>query len=212
MVDMHAFLGRVLVVFICYYGVQRVLRYHPVHRPSYRQWLELSPWTHHLRLPLGPDRLLPLPAAFFIGNLMYIYRETITPFARKYGLHFGLIVVSLRLVEQLAGGASWPHIIDAGNLVLWCLLMVGLILVGISRTSPKRLPIDLSYGIYIYHFPIYVAITETYGISGPRVIALCLAGTIVVATLSWFFVEQPFLKMKNKGRLSWRRLRAQPEA
>jgi hypothetical protein len=43
------------VLFACAaYGLLRILPYHPVTRPGYKQWLELTPWTVRQPLPLGP--------------------------------------------------------------------------------------------------------------------------------------------------------------
>src|SRR2546430_2449077 len=46
--------GVFLVLFMCWYGLYRVMKFHPVVQAKYRQWLELSPWTNRLPLPLGP--------------------------------------------------------------------------------------------------------------------------------------------------------------
>jgi hypothetical protein len=40
------------------YGAYRVLFFHPVFRPAYRQWLESTPWTSQKPLPLGPVHLV----------------------------------------------------------------------------------------------------------------------------------------------------------
>jgi len=39
------------------YGLYRVLAFHPAFRPTYKQWLQASPWTARLPLPLGPIHL-----------------------------------------------------------------------------------------------------------------------------------------------------------
>src|SRR4051794_3175520 len=46
--------GGLLVLFMGWYGAYRALKFHPVVHSKYRQWLELSPWTNRLPLPLGP--------------------------------------------------------------------------------------------------------------------------------------------------------------
>jgi hypothetical protein len=40
------------------YGASPVLAAHPFYRISYREWLELTPWTSRLPLPLGAPRLV----------------------------------------------------------------------------------------------------------------------------------------------------------
>lgn len=51
------------------YGAYRVLAFHPVLRPSYRAWLEMSPWTGRKPLPLGPIHLV-LQDVLLIGLVM----------------------------------------------------------------------------------------------------------------------------------------------
>jgi hypothetical protein len=54
LLQLRANLGNGLVLATLLYGAQRVYRFHPRHNSSYRQWLEQSPWTCRLPLPLGP--------------------------------------------------------------------------------------------------------------------------------------------------------------
>lgn len=40
------------------YGIFRVMAFHPLFRPRYRDWLEQTPWTVNKPLPLGPIHLI----------------------------------------------------------------------------------------------------------------------------------------------------------
>ena len=56
---------------------------------------------------------------------------------------------------------------------------------------------DISYGVYIYHMPvvnlfIYVGFVGTFGYQ-----ILVFLITIVLATLSWLFIERPAMKLKR---------------
>jgi len=64
-----------------------------------------------------------------------------------------------------------------------------------------------SYGIYLWHYPIIV-LTGPPGVDGPDLLrdALQLAAILLVAALSWRFVEEP-VRHGALGRL-WKRLRA----
>ena len=57
----------------------------------------------------------------------------------------------------------------------------------------------VSYGLYLWHFPVFVA-TQRYGQSIPPVlrVGLALALTALFTALSWFLVEQPFLRWKDR--------------
>ena len=56
---------------------------------------------------------------------------------------------------------------------------------------------DVSYGVYIYHIPV-INLLMYYGLveRGADVI-LAMAGTIVLALLSWFWVERPAIRRKR---------------
>ena len=45
-------------LFAVAYGIYRVAAFHPLFRPKYRVWLELTPWTVRKKLPLGPIHLV----------------------------------------------------------------------------------------------------------------------------------------------------------
>ena len=56
---------------------------------------------------------------------------------------------------------------------------------------------DFSYGIYIYHMPV-VNFLIYLGLSGSVSWSLvALATTVFIATLSWFYIEKPCLKLKH---------------
>jgi len=57
-----------------------------------------------------------------------------------------------------------------------------------------RLRHDLSYGIYIYAFPVQQAVTEIslkHGLSKPICLAAALIVVLLLALLSWICVERP---------------------
>lgn len=88
--------------------------------------------------------------------------------------------------RPLSGGAF-------AYLVLW--LMVALPV----TVQPS---IDLSYGLYVYHWPVQLLTVETGLRDGGRVVltVASIAATLVAALASWFLVEQPALRHKQ---LSW---------
>jgi peptidoglycan/LPS O-acetylase OafA/YrhL len=56
---------------------------------------------------------------------------------------------------------------------------------------------DISYGIYIYHGLIMTVIVQLK-LSGSVNLFMILLATYLIATLSWLFVEKPFIKRKEK--------------
>ena len=60
---------------------------------------------------------------------------------------------------------------------------------------------NVSYGIYLFHFPVIQAIVHfrLHEYSYSLALALALVGTMVLACLSWKFIEKPILN-RGKGR------------
>jgi len=56
---------------------------------------------------------------------------------------------------------------------------------------------DVSYGLYIYHFPIVNVIIETNRAGGIGWVAVALVASVGCAVASWIFVERPFLRRKK---------------
>lgn len=70
----------------------------------------------------------------------------------------------------------------------------------LSRAWPPLAIPDISYGLYIYGFPVQQTVSLLYGRSLPfaACLALSIAGTTVMATLSWYLVEKPCLRLKSR--------------
>jgi len=75
---------------------------------------------------------------------------------------------------------------------------------ALGLRTPKH---DLSYGIYLYAYPVQQA-TAQLGLTGPQlwIVALLTAGALtwVLAYLSWIYVEAPALALKSR----WDQVRA----
>jgi len=76
--------------------------------------------------------------------------------------------------------------------------MVALVLA--FRTPVVRLPGDLSYGVYLYGWPVGQALTALLGPTDPAMLALlsCLA-VMPLAAASWVLVERPSLAFGRGG-------------
>ncbi len=57
------------------------------------------------------------------------------------------------------------------------------------------LPFDISYGAYIWHMPV-INLLVAYKVHS---MALAITLTLLVATLSWFLVEKPMLRLKHQS-------------
>jgi len=68
---------------------------------------------------------------------------------------------------------------------------------GLSR--PGKLPADLSYGVYIYAFPIQ----QWLAVHGQLNVATAVLAVLPFAAASWFLVERPALRLKPGPRPAW---------
>ena len=84
------------------YGVCRVLAFHPLFDPAYRQWLELTPWTSRKRLPFGPIHLVPQDIIVLAVAILMLYgspmRLVIAP-AALLGGYLVILCLSLMLTD-----------------------------------------------------------------------------------------------------------------
>lgn len=55
----------------------------------------------------------------------------------------------------------------------------------------------ISYGLYLWHFPI-IGYVGVYGVTGAAAVFLSAALTLSAAIFSWFVIERPALRLKRK--------------
>jgi peptidoglycan/LPS O-acetylase OafA/YrhL len=113
-----------------------------------------------------------------------------------------LCVVPLAgLPPSLVSIVGWPLIS-----LLACAVIYGCLRAAPSLTKPlASRPMTAigkrSYGLYLWHFPIFFVIDTDWGLRHglePRVVGL--AATAVIVPLSYRFIEQPFLARKEARR------------
>jgi peptidoglycan/LPS O-acetylase OafA/YrhL len=85
-------------------------------------------------------------------------------------------------------------------------VIAGLQHASVFRTALSWRPLvwvgTISYGLYLYHWPLYAVLTEsTVGLDGAALFAIRIAATVAVAALSFRLVEQP-VRQWSPG---WRR-------
>ena len=125
--------------------------------------------------------------SFILGAFFYLNREVIP-------LRLGLFILSL-LPLFLSFGSKYYVIFSALS------FSYGLLLLGFSQKI--KLPDlskngDLSYGLYLYAFPLQqLAIYQFGGDSIAVIMILSFFGALFMAKLSWVFIEKPALSLKG---------------
>lgn len=137
-------------------------------------------------------RLAQLGFLFAVGGFFYINKKSI---------HLSFTVLALFALITYLLRTSEVFTLLKNILFAYSVLIVAL--------NPKcRLPAidyygDISYGIYIYAFPVQQLLAQFIPHMRPlTMLFLSALITLPLALLSWFFVEKPALGLK--GRMPWR--------
>ena len=122
---------------------------------------------------------------FFAGSAFYLWRDAIP----KSWIIFTLALLTVVLGVRF-GGAE-PALIIAGT---YCIFTLALSIAAVPRFRGTR--VDLSYGIYLFGFPIQQLIIawSSQSISPVWLFFASFLATSCVAYLSWNFIEAPCLR------------------
>jgi peptidoglycan/LPS O-acetylase OafA/YrhL len=136
---------------------------------------------------LAESFTLRFVSVFLVGSAMFLYADRI-PVSR---LLLGVSVVLLALALVIHDG--YPAL---GPAPLAYLLLCAGCGHRLSRVGSRR---DLSYGIYIYAWPVQLLLLGAHiGDGNLAVHAITSLGAVsLVAMLSWYLVEAPALSSKN---------------
>ncbi|OBH16484.1 acyltransferase [Mycobacterium sp. E1715] len=131
---------------------------------------------------------------FAAGALLYQWRDKIP--ARWSLVWVCVVVVAL-------GGTLLPHHRLLGGIPLaYAIIASGALL----QSKRLRLRTDLSYGVYIYGFPVQQLLMISWvGVPTPIVHAgVATIATLPLAALSWFLVEKPAMSLKAQLLTKWK--------
>jgi peptidoglycan/LPS O-acetylase OafA/YrhL len=145
------------------------------------------PWSKVITAALGAQKLLfNFTSFFFSGVAFYLYRDRLRFPAILVVTASGLIVAAMFSVQL--GNVL---LATAGVYLLIAFAVQQRIrLAGLVRRA------DISYGFYLYAFPIQQILVRLSRdrLSALGLFALAAPLTAAVATASWFLVERPFLR------------------
>ena len=144
---------------------------------------------------IGRWSLFPTFWYFGLGSLARVHWHIFRPYIEGKALRWILLQVALFM------GLAHSHFLPPALLVI----LMGTTLVGVvlsvaftSRTLASRLlgGKDISYGIYLYHQPIFHA-AFCLGFIGALSSFLAPLVVILVAFISWHVIESPALHLKS---------------
>ena len=140
---------------------------------------------HEWPLPDHIQKYAECTAFFITGSLLWVQRERIRL--------SGPIVLALLALMAMSYGSWWAHLPYFG------LMTYGTLYVGLKVKLPMIRHTDLSYGLYLYGWPAQqLAWMLPIGKSVAGNIVIGTAIALACATLSWFVVERPALRLKKR--------------
>lgn len=138
---------------------------------------------------------------FFLGSIARHYWRSLQPLViDKLAMWAIAYLVTVLLLSPITVDNGYNVYLCAAAFALRRLLMVLTVLsaaYSYRSVSPKLLRgNDISYGLYLYHWPVYNALLQF----GQRSIAAGLLGLMIsigFGLLSWFVLERRCLRFKN---------------
>jgi peptidoglycan/LPS O-acetylase OafA/YrhL len=129
----------------------------------------------------APYRLLT--QVFGVLGLVYLAREVLVSTDQSVGLYRGgFTLVAVAAAALIAGAMTRGPLRSA-------LSIKPLVLVGV-----------ISYGLYVWHWPLYLVLTPARtGLSGSALLVLRFAAAFAVATVSYVALERPI----RRGKMHW---------
>jgi len=135
-----------------------------------------------------------------------------TPRARRVRAGRGATGAGGLVVFWTTVGGQDPLLYQGGFLLV--ALAAGAVIVAVTSLptgalaralslAPLRFVGRISYGLYLYHWPLFLALDHAHtGLAGVPLLALRLGVTFVVAVVSWRVVEEPI--RRRRFLTSWR--------
>jgi peptidoglycan/LPS O-acetylase OafA/YrhL len=151
-----------------------------------------------------PAFLLAALAAFFLGFLIWFHvttKNAETAYFQQFAILF-LTGAMFAIIERSQGiraaivatiGLAAIAAVTTSTVSALPAIALAAVLVG-KAPAPAwlRPPIDISYGVYLYAFPMQQLIAS-YGLSFAASLAISLCATTVLAVLSSLLIERPAL-------------------
>jgi peptidoglycan/LPS O-acetylase OafA/YrhL len=126
-------------------------------------------------------------AAFGIGSLFYLFDRKI-PLNHKGAMISGALLFVLLFYHSVAEAALF---IFGGYLIFWFAFKVPVL--ALSRFNNR---VDISYGVYLYAWPIQNTLLWYQRDINPWLHCLIsLIGAVLLGYLSWILIEKPFLNL-----------------
>ena len=159
---------------------------------------------HHINAVLGdPVAALPLTAAFLTGVSFHLFREQVER-------HLSRVNATVCGAVAIALMASGPHVAEAGVIAFGAVTLYWAVyFADFGRLQRVNDSWDISYGVYLYGWPVATAVRWYDRSISPGILA---ASTLPIAMLcglaSWVLIERWSKDMFRHGGANRQRLAA----
>jgi peptidoglycan/LPS O-acetylase OafA/YrhL len=164
-----------------------------------------APMLSSTRWAAGLLRLLPVWFYLFMAGMILQWQQHWVErfFAGRFLPWLGAYLVVVAGVDALGFEATGNYALPLSQLLLAGVVIAAAFTRRHLATRMLR-GHDISYGVYLYHMPVYnVLITlnlASIGIGTVGGLALGVVSTFTLAALSWWLVERPALRLKPAQR------------
>jgi len=174
-------------------------------------------WAQHRRaLPEGAGRTrYRIPKPWFGPSIKPIAAWEITPPYARVALQvlgWSLLAAGVYLWSQLTGSSAF---LFEGGFLLFALGVATVIFCAITAQTASlsralgnpvfRYVGKISYGIYLWHFPLFALLSASrMHLYGLPLLTVRIAVTLVVATASFYLVEEPIRRGRMRSFTEWR--------
>ncbi|MEH3116046.1 MAG: acyltransferase [Methylorubrum populi] len=139
-------------------------------------------------MPKGAETALRLPLIFAAGACLYLWRDRV-----RLGAWPLLGLVAAALLQGHAPSRTLLFLSES------CAAIWLAFLPALARPAFDP-PADLSYGVYLYGWPIQQSLHALFpAASAPVLLVPALGLALLVAALSWYAVEKPALRLKARA-------------
>ncbi|MGO9420166.1 acyltransferase family protein [Roseiarcus sp.] len=140
----------------------------------------------------GPFQTVHLTGIFMVGMLFYLYQDRVV-----YNGRIALAAAALLIASAFVPAVTEFALATCGGyLIFWFALHSRVLRISIFANET-----DLSYGIYLYAWPIQITIAYlSRSITALTLSFLALVISAVFAYFSWTLIEKPALGLAHRGR------------
>lgn len=133
---------------------------------------------------------------FISGMIVYLHKDKIIDFIKNPILSYPILGI-LILIYAVGCFANWSYLFLLPS-VVYMTFFFAFCKIDLSKFGSKY---DLSYGVYIYAFPIQQILNQYFHHMGIFSVIIVMLLSLACAFLSYNLVEKPFL---NKKRTNYR--------